>query len=210
VPREFGSCGEGSCSPGVQTSREIDIKMRIISIEGLPGAGKTTFVKNILPLLPKKSKIMFEPVANFESFSFYNPLHELYQDPIRNCTACQFHIIDVLSEQYKGYLMTNTDVLISDRCLGTVEVFTNTLHRMNYISPFTRDFILTYYNRRKDSLFSEKKFGCDAMFYIDVPSEVSLARIQKRGRLSEENVSLEYIECLKEEYEMFLARAASQ
>jgi len=183
--------------------------MYVLALEGLPGAGKTTLLEQISTLLDKNITLMTEPIQEFQTFEEFNPLMELYEEPFKNGSVCQCHIIDVLTKRYKKYVDFGTDKLVSDRCLGAVEVFTNTMKEMGYLTNFSKSYILKYWENNVASVFPDKRYGTDSIFYIDIPVTTSISRIRQRGRVSEKNVSYEYLDVLKNQYEKFLHKNSS-
>ena len=78
--------------------------MKTIAIEGLPGPGKSTLIDRLRSKLEPEVIIVQEPVAKFEKFGTYNPLKELYTDPIKSSAICQLHFISTLYDTYREHL----------------------------------------------------------------------------------------------------------
>lgn len=175
---------------------EEDFPRRIF-IEGLIGAGKTSFAKELTRLTGYK--LLEEPVAE-------NPFLDLYyQDMQRYGFSMQVYLLTVrLSLERAGAYMVQAGLeegVIGDRSLGGDTVFLKTNALLGNI-PIPE---YKLYFR----LFDQMKIECpypDVIIYLDVPLETIRERIKGRGRDCEQGIvdpKDPYLEMINKEYESF-------
>ena len=119
--------------------------MKTIPIEGIPGAGKSTLIDRLQSKLQPEVVILQEPVEQFEKFGYFNPLTELYDDPIKSSAICQLHFISALCETYGEHVESPNNKILSDRGLDTVPIFTNNMKQMGFLTNFTYAYVLSVF-----------------------------------------------------------------
>ena len=177
--------------------------MKTIAIEGLPGAGKSTLIDRLRSKLQPEVVILKEPVEKFEKFGCFNPLTELYDNPIKSSAICQLHVISALCDTYRKHVESPSTKILSDRGLDTVPIFTNNMKQMGFLTNFTHAYVLSAFYEKLFKLTGRKQCA-DAVVYIEIPPQEALKRMEQRGRPSEKSITLEYLSSLKAEYDRFI------
>ena len=171
--------------------------MPCVSIEGLIGSGKTSFI-NYLKNTNLKAEYIDEPVEQFMNYKNFNPLAELKH----NAFASQLHIIKSLGEHYKQYSdfakRNQTQIIITERDLYSPFVFTDTLYRNKNISDFEKEMLYdAIFDMIKTTEFPETR----AIFYMKAEPKDCLQRVEKRNRMGEKNnVDINYLNNLQISY----------
>ena len=120
-------------------------------VDGVIGSGKSTTVdvseKKIRTLpsaLSRKIAFVREPVDQFLNWMGHEPLALTEQDPIKHSKMTQIHIIRTLASVYREELAKygDYDLIVCDRYMNSVRMFTDNLLEMGYITPFDREVIL--------------------------------------------------------------------
>lgn len=175
---------------------EEDFPRRIF-IEGLIGAGKTSFAEELSKMTGYK--LLKEPVEE-------NPFLELYyKDMRRYGFSMQVHLLTVrLSLERAGAYMVQAGIeegVIGDRSLGGDTVFLKTNALLGNI-PLPE---YKLYFR----LFDQMKIECpypDVVIYLSVPLDTIRERIRGRGRTCEQEIVSPddpYLAMIDREYRIF-------
>lgn len=176
---------------------------KIIVIDGLIGVGKTTLVE----ILKQKYKdIVFakEPVEEFMKYKHYNPLKLAYENP-KNWTITQLHIINCLVNHFKKIIESSESrIIVSERGVLSPKIFTRILKNNGFITDFEHQFINDYNEQEIKKIFDDN-YPIDGIFYIDIPPEIALKRIRKRGRDGEDKINLQYLKDLDESFKLTLS-----
>lgn len=204
--------------------------MRIYSIEGNIGAGKTTLIEKLEnnpefleDLLQnklfingnnttndKKPKICLlrEPVdiwSTVKDADGLTILENFYKDPKKWSFTFQVMAFTTRLSEMRRTIKENADcdILICERSLeADKHIFAKMLYDDGLIDPMSYQIYLKMYNE-----FSEE-FAMDGTLYLNVSPEVCFERIAKRGREGESNISLEYLEkCNKYHMEWFASES---
>jgi len=181
--------------------------LKIISIEGNIGSGKST----IIDILEKKientnSNCIFlrEPVEEWESIkdSKYgdNMLQKFYQYPHKYGFSFQVLVYLTFYKQLvKAINSSNGNTIIV--CERSLDVSQYIFAKMLY-----NDGILNEYEYQILNLFYSQfdKIKLDAVIYLDVKHETCYERIKKRSRVGEEEIELSYLKKCKEYHEKWI------
>jgi len=181
----------------------VENNNKIIVIDGLIGAGKTTLIEK---LKEKYKNIIFvkEPVEKFMEYKQYNPLKLSYEDK-RNCSISQLHITNCLLDHFKNIFQNNENkIIVTERGLLSPKIFTYLYRKYGYITDFEYDFINDYGEEKIKNIFGDK-FPIDGIFYIDIPIDKALERIKKRNRDGEDKIDLEYLQNLDDIFKLTLS-----
>lgn len=165
-----------------------------VSVCGLLGSGKSTLVHN---LAEKDNCIEFqEPVESNPFLTLY------YEDPTRWSYAMQVNLLferyKMTQEAYLGSLRDNTVLLdstiYSDMAFALVQ---------KWSGYFTDKEYQSYLNMHK-VIASQVAFP-DITFWLELPIEETIRRIQKRSRDCEAGIPYEYLKDLREAYSIVLS-----
>lgn len=153
----------------------------MICLEGNIGAGKSEVLKI---LKEKEFLVKSEPVEK------WTLLDKFYKDPEIYAFPLQLQIL-------ASYADANQNIIYERSAFSGLKVFSELLYDSLMITKHQYD-LLTLCTL--DMIHTEPKI----IIYLDLDSEECLARIRKRDRKGEENITLEYLEKISKKYEIFL------
>ena len=162
-----------------------------IGISGIIGAGKSTLATALGKALDLPT--YYEPVDDNEY------LADFYKDIRRYSFQMQIYLLNRRFHQHQQIIWHGRGG-VQDRTIYEDPIFAKMLRDQELMDP--RDYE-TYI-----SLFQNMShFMCkpNLIVYLDVSPEISLSRIESRGRGCEQTISLDYLQALYAEYERFLA-----
>jgi len=169
----------------------------IIWVDGSIGAGKSEFVERLAKHLGYKQ--YQEPVAS-ESL-----LNQFYLDPKRWAFMFQMHMLRQRKNlHHLATLETRcgkVNGIIFDRGMPGDAVFAKMHRKLGNMTE--REFGI--YNDFYTEYMTIPHIQPSLLLYLRTTPEVSLKRIQKRGRLSEQNIDLNYLQSLGGCYDNLLA-----
>ena len=181
---------------------------KIIAIEGNIGVGKSTFT-NIMNNAFKNSIVVSEPVdmwlnikTNPDDKCCENILGLFYKDiPRWGYTFQNLAYVTRMMKIQDG-INSNSDIVFLDRSLGTDK---NVFEKMLYDDGLITDIEHTMYNVWCDFYknYVNKENNCKYI-YLRCNPETAYARIQKRGRIEEKNITLDYLIKLHKYHEDWL------
>jgi deoxyadenosine/deoxycytidine kinase len=169
-------------------------------VEGNIGAGKSTFLQLIGKHMPHVS-IALEPLNNWQSQIYgQSLLTNFYQNPKRWA-----YTLETLT------LMCRIKEHLSEQELKTpLRLVERSIYSGNYCfakNGFEHGFLTDIEWRMYGEWFDFLTKKCaipQGFIYLKVSPEVAYARIKKRNRLSEEKITLSYIEQIDQKHEEFL------
>lgn len=178
---------------------------QIITIEGNIGVGKSTFV-DIIKRNIFNSEIVSEPVEMWKKMQDSdgtNILQKFYQDIPR--WAYSFQNLACITRMTKiedTIRQSNSEFIFLDRSLGTDK---NVFEKMLYDSGKISEIEHQMYNLWCDFYYKyiRPEFE-NIIIYLRCQPEVALQRIQKRGRIEEKDITLEYLSDLHKYHEQWL------
>jgi thymidylate kinase len=173
--------------------------MKIISIEGNIGSGKST----ILNCLKEKSKIntslifLLEPVDEWEKITDTdgtNILTRYYSDQKRYAFSFQMMAfitrLRQINEIIEKYSYQDV-IIVTERCIFTDrEIFAKMLFNDSKIEKIEYSIYLNWFD------YFVKNIKIDKYIYINTPPDICLKRIEKRNR-SGEIIPLDYLKSLE-------------
>lgn len=162
-----------------------------IAISGNIGAGKTT--------LTAKLAKHYNWIAQFESVESNPYLEDFYNDMERWAFNLQIHFLNSRFNHVK-HILESRSTIIQDRTIyEDAYIFAATLHRSKIMTD--RDF--RTYMDLYDSMIGFIK-PPDLLIYLraDIPKLVE--QIQKRGRVYEEALRINYLKDLNNHYEAWI------
>lgn len=173
--------------------------MHLIWVEGIIGAGKTTFAKEVGQRL--HFRVLEEPVE-------LNPyLNLFYENPKQYAFPMQ---IRLLHERYMMQLLAAAERTgvggyagaILDRSISGDRVFAKMQKEAGNITQLDWETYERAYMNMCNTLMPPTK-----LIYLDVQPETAMNRMLHRGRECELTISLDYLQRLKEGYEELLFEA---
>jgi deoxyadenosine/deoxycytidine kinase len=177
---------------------------KIIAIEGNIGVGKSTFT-NIMKNTYEKSLVVSEPVdmwLNIKTQSGENILGLFYKDIPR--WGYTFQNIAYVTRMIKiqDGINSDSDIIFLDRSLGTDKnVFEKMLFDDNLLTDIEHQMYnlwCTFYENYVNNNNNLK------YIYLRCNPETAFMRIQKRGRVEEKDITLEYLKKLHKYHEEWL------
>ena len=162
-----------------------------IGISGIIGAGKSTLAQNLAERLGYEA--FNEPVKD-------NPyLEDFYADMNRWGAMMQIHLLFRRFEQHQQIVWNSKKGAVQDRTIYEDTIFARMLHEAGFIDRRDYETYVGHFNVMKRFLVYP-----DVLIYLRVSPEVSMQRIQERGRDAEGGITLEYMEKLHQGYESFI------
>jgi len=185
-------------------------KMKIIFVEGNIGSGKSSFLNKISDYVKKnnlqKIKCIQEPVdiwKNMIDKEGKNILEYFYEDPKRNCYMFQtfafisrLEHLDNLQDDYT-YIIERS--VLSDKNIFALNCYETDL--MTHMEWLTYNTWFDWMHTKYSHVFNKSKF-----LYIQCEPEISFERIQKRNRMEEKDISLDYIKLIHSKHEDWLVK----
>jgi deoxyadenosine/deoxycytidine kinase len=176
-----------------------------IAIEGNIGAGKSTFLQN---WKKKVNNIVVIPEAvdewNQNIVEGLPILEAFYKDPKRHAFVLQM-IITLSRARTISQIANSSKIHIMERSLcADSDIFGKIALENNNINTVEYNTICEL------SKFMDNQFPIDLHVYLQVPAEECFRRIQKRSRLGEENITLEYVQNLEKKYDTWYNNSRSR
>ncbi len=170
--------------------KKLSMERIFIGISGLIGAGKTTLATTLAEHLGLEA--YYEPVGDNEY------LADFYKDIKQHSFAMQIYLLNKRFLQHQQIIWQGKGG-VQDRTIYEDTVFARMLMKSGLMDQ--RDYE-TYC-----SLFENmSNFMCkpNVIIYLDVSPEISLERIGQRGRNIENEIGIDYLGKLHQEYEIFI------
>ena len=168
-------------------------QIRIISIEGNIGSGKSTLLAHLKKVFSDKPIVFLkEPVEEWEKIKDehnFTMLENFYKDP--NKYSFPFQMMAYISrlqllkeavERYPDYIILTERSLYTDKL-----VFAKMLYDTQKIEYINYQIYLKWFDT-----FS-KDFQVEKIIYVQAEPNICNARILKRSRNGENNISLDYL-----------------
>jgi deoxyadenosine/deoxycytidine kinase len=171
----------------------------IVSVEGNIGSGKSTILSLLKKKYVNKDNIIFlqEPVDEWESIKDKNNmtmLQKFYENQEKYSFAFQMMAyisrLALLKDTIKQH---PNSIIITERCLNTDRyVFAKMLYDNGKLEDVEYEIYLKWFNH-----FSELQ-KIQKVIYLKTDPEICYSRVNKRSRIGESNISIEYLkECHK-------------
>ena len=183
------------------------MKPKVIVIDGIISAGKTTYISMLLTNLTKKGwkvTVVKEPVDKWKESGL---LQRFYQDPGRWGYHFQTKaFVDRVNENiamYAAHGTADTDhhVFILERSCFTDILFMELLHEAKLVD----DMEMANYREWVALWGKVMPYEPDLFIYLKPTVEVCMKRLKERNRVGEEGVSLAYQKSLQEKHDKFFA-----
>jgi deoxyadenosine/deoxycytidine kinase len=169
--------------------------MRIISIEGNIGSGKSTLIKNLKELNLENIIFLPEPVEEWNKIKDTNGktiIEKYYEDQKKYAFSFQMMAYISRLKQIQDNINEN-NIIITERCLYTdKEIFAKMLHDSGLIEDIEYSIYLCWF----EHFIADAKIN--HFIYIKSDPDICSNRINLRNRKGEESIPLEYlIKCHK-------------
>jgi deoxyadenosine/deoxycytidine kinase len=188
--------------------------IRILSIEGNIGSGKSTIIKYLrsnLLSIDDKYKIIFvdEPVSSWEKIKDSNDknmIEKFYENPQKYAFAFQImafttrfiYLKNAIDEALTNNLDTKI-IIITERSLHTdCYVFAELLRNQGNIE----DVCFQIYMQMFDEF--SVNYPINTLIYVNTNPKICYDRIKQRSRSGEEIISLDYLTQCHEEHEKYI------
>jgi len=167
----------------------------IVSLEGNIGAGKSTLLENMEAHLGKNSGWLFlkEPVHIWDQIRDDNGntiLAKFYENPSRYAFSFQIMAYTTRLHELKRIMRENPHCkgIICERSLeADKHIFAKMLHADGLIDGVMYEIYERYFSEY------EGNFTLDGMIYVDAQPDVCFQRVEKRSRVGENSIELDYL-----------------
>jgi deoxycitidine kinase/deoxyguanosine kinase len=180
---------------------------RIYSIEGNIGSGKTTIIENLQKTFENNPNVIFirEPVDIWQTIQDANGetiLSKFYKDPAKYAFTFQVMAYSTRLSMLRDVIRQNPlcEIIICERSLDADKyIFEKMLYADGLIDEVSHQIYQRFYGEFQD------EFQLAGIVYIDADAEVCKGRIEKRARVGEETVALDYLEKCQRYHEAWLS-----
>ena len=182
--------------------------VKLVSLEGSIGAGKSTFLKSLEDLNIPDFHVLYEPVDQWNVTiepNTRNMFEMYYNDKKKYGFSFQMFVLQTrvqhLVDFVKGLDPQKDIIIVSERCpLTDYNIFADMMYSQGYMSDY--DFVV--YKKWYDYIVSSIPFEISALLYLRVDPNVCVERIMKRARSGEEKIDLHYLLMLHQKHEVWL------
>jgi deoxyadenosine/deoxycytidine kinase len=175
----------------------------LISIEGNIGVGKSTFVAKLSERC-EDLVVIQEPVSDWQSIDGENILDAFYKDPSRWGYSFEFYALYSRARCTNKSLKLNKNrnvILVTERSISTnYNTFGRVCRDFNQVSEIEWMMYENWYSwfSRKDILLPS------SYIYLRATPETCLSRINKRMRVEEIGISIDYLKSLHRYHDLWL------
>ena len=172
----------------------MKLKMILISIEGVVGAGKTVVLGRLHSFYP----CIYEPVWKYSEFGKFNPLELSYTKPEQNAAISQHHIIVESCKYYKQQIdlkKNSESIVFMERSILSPEPFIFTGVKRGIFSDFVAEYLLKELKIHRSSIPKP-----DLIIWLECPLEECDKRITRRARTGEKRCTIDFNKNLVQAY----------
>ena len=178
--------------------------VKIYSIEGLIGSGKSTFIQKLKQSVDNPNIIFLqEPVTEWLMFNDSNGeniIEKFYKD--QHAYAFTFQMMAYISRiaMLRQAIRKHPDaILITER---SVYADKNVFASMLYAEGKMTDIEFKIYTKWFDEFILELPLS--GIIYLDVPVDIAHQRIQIRNRTGEDDIPVEYLQQCKDYHDKWI------
>ena len=179
---------------------------RYITIEGIPAAGKSTFLKALTNYQKNKDQSLFsciqEPEQKLCCFKGHNPIELLYTNPYKEASMVQMYIAKVIRQHFMSEMnksISTGATIVCERSPAAGLIFLQAMASTGYITKFAYDLIHDEYSNTCSQIGQPEK-----IFYLDTPLETCMQRMKIRDRTGEIYCDPRYLQTLEKYYTEYL------
>jgi deoxyadenosine/deoxycytidine kinase len=174
----------------------------MIIVEGNIGAGKSTFLKN-LAQCSDYFDIAQEPVDSWhKKEDGSNLLENFYKNPHRWAYTLETFAMAARLQEHIKHAKNKKPIIIERSIYSGHYCFAKNDYLAGYMTEIEWELYQQWFNTVIASFAAPPK----GFIYLKVSPEVALARIQKRNRVGEENITLDYLKEIEKRHEEFLVK----
>lgn len=174
-----------------------------IGIAGIIGVGKSTLTVELAEALN------FEPILEEVDGNPY--LEGFYEDMKAYGTMMQVWLLNHRFRQHREFVtrisLGKIRGVVQDRTIWEDTIFARMLNR--HPEKIISDLDYNTYLDLFDNMVLRELVFPQILIYLDVKAETAYNRIQARGRVMEQTISLEYLQMLRTNYEEFVTEMES-
>jgi deoxyadenosine/deoxycytidine kinase len=189
-------------------SEGADAPLRIVSMEGNIGVGKSTLLAEWKRRYEHDPRIVFMP----EPVDQWSKIRDAEGNTILSCFysnpdkyAFPFQVLAYTSRLAAFQQVVEShpacEIIVCERSLeADRHIFAEMMRDQGTIEPMVYEVYRTLYDA------TAKPFEVDTILYLEATPETCLRRIQKRDRAGEGGIQLDYLEKCHAYYEQWIAR----
>lgn len=168
-------------------------------IEGMIGAGKSTFLQLLQSKIPSISTVQ-EPVHNWEkNIQEQSLLDYFYKDARRWAYTFELMTLMHRAHDYSLLQQTNKVFFIERSLYSGYHCFAYNSFLQGFLSPVEWQLYQKWFN-----LINKNHTLPRGFIYLRVDPAIAYQRIQKRRRCAEQTISFDYLEQIYKRHEEFL------
>ena len=165
----------------------LEIKGKIVSIDGNIGAGKSSILKELKNL----GYVVFP-----EDIDSWQPiLNNFYSNPKRWAFTLQITILNNLRDQYRqiNEMLLKNSIIFIERAPSSSKIFAEICKNAGHMTD--KEFNIYC------GCFEKLIWESDVKLYIETDVPTCMQRITKRGRECEQNIDINYLHHIAASYE---------
>lgn len=167
---------------------------KIFSIEGNIGAGKSTILTALEKSIPN-CIVLPEPLFDWKNISGEDLLSLFYSDPKRWTFTFEQYSMFSKVKKLNAAILTDADIVIMERSLYSDKAFHHASFFYNKINGLEATLLDKYFDDYKQTYPI-----LNGVIYLDADPKICLQRIKDRGRKEEQEITLDYLERLEDEF----------
>lgn len=158
--------------------------VKIIFIEGIIGAGKTTFIEKLKQNNNKRCLYIQEPVEEWKSSGM---LEKFYSNIKLYAFEFQLYVLKSLANQFENLDTSMYDYIIVERSIySSYYIFGEMLYNDNYISKIDFNILTNQFN---ELITKNNLFAIDNIMFVwlNTSIDICMERIAIRNRVNEKD-----------------------
>jgi deoxyadenosine/deoxycytidine kinase len=169
----------------------------VVSLEGLVGAGKSLMLSKLKSMARNDIVFIPEPIDTWTNFYDDNVLENFYND--KKEYGFIFESLVIQTMLHRQNMAGSARFIIMERSITSAKLFIAMQYKLKNIDK-TKYFLLQGWCKIVEK--ANNAIKPNAYIVLNVDPKTALERIQIRARGEESNMSLEYLENLKELHQL--------